>query len=80
MLGWHRPKEATMHRYLQILATSACLLGLSACGAETAGTAAAVARLQATQTAQAQAEQGRILTGLKQAEIAAAVRAASAGE
>jgi hypothetical protein len=68
-----------MHRHLRILATSACLLGLSACGAEMASTAAAVGRLQATQTERAQADQARIPAGLKQAEQATTARAASAG-
>jgi len=83
MLGRHRPKKATMHRHLRILATSACLLGLPglwACGAEVAGTAAAVGKLQATQAEKAQADQAKILTGIQQAEQAAAARAASAGE
>ena len=72
-----------MHCHFRTFAASACLLGLSACGAEVAGTAAAVAKLQATQAEKAQADQARILTGLQQAELAAAVRvasAASAGE
>ena len=69
-----------MHRHLQFLTTLACLPGLSACGAEVAGTAAAVGKLQATQAEKARADQARILEGLKQADQAAAARAASAGE
>jgi len=70
-----------MHRHLRILATSVslfCTSGLSACGAEVAGTAAAVGKLQATQAEKARADQTKILTGLEQAEQAAAARAASA--
>lgn len=61
-----------MHCHFRTFAASACLLG-----------SAAVAKLQATQAEKAQADQARILTGLRQAEQAAAVRvasAASAGE
>ena len=80
MLGRHRPKAAYMHPYLQILLTPVCLLGLSACGAEVAGTAAAVAKLQASQAAQAQTAEAKILLGLQQAEQAAAARGARASE
>jgi hypothetical protein len=45
-----------------------------------AGTAAAVGKLQATQADKAKADQAKIMAGLKQAEQAAAARAASAGE
>jgi len=53
---------------------------LSSCGAEVAGTAAAVGSLQATQAAQARQAQQQVLDGLKAAQATGQARAASAGD
>jgi outer membrane lipopolysaccharide assembly protein LptE/RlpB len=49
-----------MTMQVRSIALSCAALLLSACGAEVAGTAAAVGKLQATQAQQAQAQQERI--------------------
>ena len=62
-------------------ASVVALLGdVAGCGAEVAGTAAAVAAAQAAQASQALAQQKKIVEGLKQAQDAAAARAASAAD
>lgn len=60
------------------LAAAATALLLAGCGAEVAGTAAAVGSLQATQASQAQAAQARVVDGFKQAQEAGVQRAADA--
>ena len=57
---------------------AACLALLTGCGAEVAGTAAAVGGLQAQQLRQAQQQQAQVVNGLKAAQDAGAARAASA--
>jgi outer membrane biogenesis lipoprotein LolB len=56
---------------------SAALL-LSGCGAEVAGTAAAVGSLQAQQASQARQQQAQVVEGLKAAQATGLARAASA--
>jgi hypothetical protein len=56
------------------------LPGFSGCGAEVAGTAAAVGTLQAQQVQQARATQAKVVEGLNAAQLAGATRAASAGD
>ena len=59
-------------------ASSALLL--SGCGAEVAGTAAAVGGLQAQQAAQARQQQAQVVEGLKAAQATGLARAASAAD
>lgn len=59
-----------------ILATLA--LALAACGAEVAGTAATVGKLQAEQVRQAQAQKEQIVEAMKKAQEAGVQRAADA--
>jgi len=66
--GWTRP----------IIAAAALLL--SGCGAEVAGTAAAVGGLQAQQAAQARQQQAQVVEGLKAAQATGVARAASAAD
>lgn len=54
------------------------LLMLAGCGAEVAGTAAAVGKLQAEQASQARAQQQQVIEGMKQAQDAGLQRAADA--
>lgn len=61
-----------------VLAALSLLGVLSGCGAEVAGTAAAVGQLQATQASQAQAAQAKVIEGFKQAQEAGAQRNADA--
>lgn len=58
---------------------SAALL-LPGCGAEVAGTAAAVGGLQAQQAAQARQQQAQVVEGLKAAQATGLARAASAAD
>lgn len=58
--------------------TALCLLALAGCGAEVAGTAATVGKLQAEQASQAQAQKAQIVDGIKKAQDAAAQRTADA--
>jgi len=58
------------------LALSVALL--AGCGAEVAGTAATVGKLQAEQASQARAQQQQIVEGMKQAQDAGMQRAADA--
>lgn len=78
-----RPPLFCLHRlhHLHRLAAPAWLLGtalLAGCGAEVAGTAATVGKLQAEQASQARAQQQQILDGMKQAQEAGLQRAADA--
>ena len=61
-------------RLLLLLST----LALAGCGAEVAGNAAVIGKLQADQAAQAGATQAKIVDGLNAAQLAGAARAASA--
>jgi hypothetical protein len=56
------------------------LLALAGCGAEVAGGAATVGKLQADQAAQARAMQTKVVDGLNAAQLAGAARAASAAD
>ena len=67
-------------RLLASLVSLGCAGFLTGCGVETAGTAAAVAGAQAAAASQAQAQSKQIVEGLKQAQDAAAARAASAAD
>ncbi len=62
----------------QALLAALCTLLLAACGAEVAGTAATVGKLQAEQASQARAQQQKIVEGMKQAQEAGLQRAADA--
>jgi hypothetical protein len=55
-----------------------CAALLAGCGAEVAGTAATVGKLQAEQASQARAQQQQIVEGLQRAQDAGAQRAADA--
>ncbi|MBK6471926.1 MAG: hypothetical protein IPF94_14730 [Betaproteobacteria bacterium] len=55
-----------------------CVALLAGCGAEVAGTAATVGKLQAEQASQARAQQQQIVEGMKQAQDAGLKRAADA--
>jgi len=55
-----------------------CTLLVAGCGAEVAGTAATVGKLQTEQASQARAQQQQIVDGLKQAQDAGLQRAADA--
>ena len=55
-------------------------LALAGCGAEVAGSAAAVGKLQADHSAQARAMQARLVDGLNAAQQASVERAASAAD
>lgn len=71
-----------MHK-LASLAGATFMAGLpllTGCGAEVAGTAATNAALQAAAASQAQAQKDKVVEGLKQAQDAAAARAASAAD
>ncbi len=59
-------------------ALALCVTLLAGCGAEVAGTAATVGKLQAEQASQAKAQQQQIVDGLQKAQDAAAQRAADA--
>ena len=71
-----RSKLPMIRHALLILAT----LALAGCGAEVAGTAATVGKLQAEQTAQARAMQAQVVDGLNAAQQAGAARAASVAD
>ncbi len=55
-----------------------CLPFIAGCGAEVAGTAATVGKLQADQASQAKAQQAQIVDGLQKAQQAGVQRAADA--
>ncbi|MBA4178694.1 MAG: hypothetical protein C0505_19365 [Leptothrix sp. (in: Bacteria)] len=59
-------------------AAALCTLWLAGCGAEVAGTAAAVGKLQAEKASQAMAQHKQIVEGMKQAQDAGLQRAADA--
>ena len=65
-------------RLALLLAATPFVLG--ACGAEVAGTAATVGKLQADQASQAQGQAARATAGYLQAQQAGVDRAASAAE
>lgn len=72
-----RPSALRLHPLAApALALSTALL--AACGAEVAGTAATVGKLQAEQASQAKAQQQQIVEGMKQAQDAGLQRAADA--
>jgi hypothetical protein len=66
-------------RYRQAAsALTLCAALLAGCGAEVAGTAATVGKLQAEQASQARVQQQQIVDGMKQAQDAGLQRAADA--
>ncbi|MDP2005589.1 MAG: hypothetical protein Q8K45_07915 [Rubrivivax sp.] len=60
------------------LAALCCVTLFAGCGAEVAGTAATVGKLQAEQASQARAQQAQIVDGLQKAQDAGVQRAADA--
>jgi outer membrane biogenesis lipoprotein LolB len=68
-----------MTQHPRIALLTACLL-LTGCGAEVAGSAAAVGGLQTQQLQQARQQQAQVVDGLKAAQAAGMARAASAGD
>ncbi len=71
---------ASFRRLLAAATASCAATLLGACGAEVAGSAAAVGSLQATQAAQARQAQQQIVDNLKAAQATGQARAASAGD
>ncbi|MDO9074315.1 MAG: hypothetical protein Q7U73_13725 [Rubrivivax sp.] len=71
-----RPSSSPLHRLAGPVAL--CTLVLTGCGAEVAGTAATVGKLQAEQASQARAQQQQIVEGLQKAQEAGVQRAADA--
>lgn len=67
----------TQHPRIALLTASLLLTG---CGAEVAGGAATVGKLQAQQLQQAQQQQAQVVDGLKAAQAAGMARAASASD
>lgn len=72
-----RPSPQALHR-LALSTPVLCAALLAGCGAEVAGTAATVGKLQAEQASQAKARQAQIVEGLQQAQDAGVQRAADA--
>ena len=62
------------------LTAALALLAVAGCGAEVAGGAAAVGTLQSTAAKQAQAQQSKVVDGMKAAQDAGMARAASAAD
>jgi len=67
----------TQHPRIALLTASLLLTG---CGAEVAGGAAAVGKLQTQQLQQARQQQAQVVDGLKAAQAAGMARAASAAD
>jgi NAD(P)H-dependent FMN reductase len=63
-----------------VVAATALAVALAGCGAEVAGTAATVAATEAAQARQAQAQKAKLVDSFKQAQDAAASRAASTND
>ena len=70
--------QSPSHHGLRVTALALVCAALVGCGAEVAGTAAAVGALQVEQAKQAQAQQARIVEAMKAAEQAGVQRAADA--
>jgi hypothetical protein len=72
-----RPTQQTLPLALSAVFT---LLAVAGCGAEVAGGAATVGALQTTAAKQAQAQQAKVVDGMKAAQDAGMARAASASD